>query len=103
MAFRRRPKQQTIEGTQPEADPELDQIVDEYVELRDQRIDASAAETKAKKRLLGALAARQIKHHETADGTVVDLVPTDEKLKVKAAKSESNDDDENELDDDEVG
>lgn len=97
----KRPKQQQIAGTERETDPELDAIVDEYVVARDQRMDASAVESKAKKKLLAALAARGIKHHVTADDTVVDLVATEEKLKVKSKKAD-DDDDEHELDEGDV-
>ena len=64
-------------GVVPVRVPAIEVTADEYCSLRDQRVALNAQEKVAKKSLLGAMHAAQIKVYEY-DGKVITVKPKDE-------------------------
>lgn len=85
-----RPKRTFIPGTEPPSFKDIDEAVDRYVDLRDERMELTKQEISARDVLIA-----RMKDHELStcrvNGKVVTLVAdTTEKVSVKAAKRDSD-------------
>lgn len=79
----KRTKQTQLPGTEDKHDAVLSELAIEYVEARDYRMQLTNEETKAKQKLLGAMAERKIAvYHDPLHEIDVEVVPTEVKLKV---------------------
>lgn len=80
-------------GVEPLTIPEIDEHADEYVTLRDKRMKLLAQELTAKEELMKVMKSHKLKVYEY-DDHIVEIVPTDETVKVKKKKASSEEEDE---------
>lgn len=80
-----RPKQGFLEGTEPEVIPEIESAADDYVDVRDRRMELTKKEVKNKSVLQGAMEKHKLKSYQYGDKTV-QIIRGEPKLKVKATK-----------------
>jgi hypothetical protein len=90
---KRKAKQRHLPGLEPPSIPKIDKLADTYVEHRNSRMAKLEEETAAKDLLWAAMIEAGLKSYETPDGMVVEIL-SEEKIKVKKKKPESEDGDE---------
>ena len=81
----RKPKQDRLPGMEDAKIDELHSLAEEYVDIRDQRMELNKQETPLKEKLLAAMH-NQGKTHYHHNGLVIDVVHEDEKVRVKLTK-----------------
>jgi len=82
-------KQIELKGVESKSIPELDRLVDDYEEARDERMEATKREVPAKQKLLDAMHKHEVTKYRTADDKIAEIIPEDETVKVKAYKEPS--------------
>lgn len=93
-------KQAKLPGMDQPEDPELEKEVDEYVDVRDERMGLTKREKELNNKLLERLRAMG-RTELRVEGHIVQIVAKDERVKVRKAKAK--DEDGGEEDDDEDG
>jgi hypothetical protein len=86
----RRAKQMTIEGTQQNDYPDIEEAADRYREIRDSRMELTKDEVKAKAALLAAMKAHDCEAYKLGDGAIV-KVTAKEDVKVNTPKDDEVD------------
>ena len=77
----KKPKQQRLPGTEDARIDALEDLAEEYAEIRDKRIALNKEESTLKDKLRDIMKANK-KRHYVRDGVEIDIVPEGEKLKV---------------------
>jgi hypothetical protein len=87
----RKPKQTELPGVERTRVPEIEKAATLYAEARDERMGATEVEVKRKSTLLSALKRHRLTNYRLDDGRVAEIVPSEETVKVRAAKEEGVD------------
>lgn len=82
----RKPRQTHIPGTEPETVPEVHKAIEDYCDVRDERLGMQGQEKDAKATLVAALKKAGLTHYNV-DGRQADL-ETDENVKAKVIERE---------------
>ena len=85
----KRAKQQNIPGTEPEVHADIEEAADRYREIRDNRMELTKEEGKAKAALLAAMNAHSVDAYQLEDGAVVTV---SEKKDVKVRQPKDDED-----------
>lgn len=84
-------KQESLKGMKSENIKEIDTAMEEYVEIRDERMKLTPQEVSARKHLESVMKKHGKKIYKNSDGDlVVEIVPKDEKAKVKSVDVSSS-------------
>jgi hypothetical protein len=80
-------KQQRLPGTEDSRIQELEDLAEKYVDARDQRLEMLKDEVGLKEQILAKMHGLKKVRYEY-NGTIIEIVPEAEKLKVKIKKDE---------------
>jgi CRISPR/Cas system-associated exonuclease Cas4 (RecB family) len=83
----KKPKQNRLPGMEDAKIDELHSLAEDYVDIRDRRMDLNKQETPLKQQLLAAMHA-QNKTHYRHNGLIIDVVHENEKVRVKLTREE---------------
>lgn len=84
-----RAKQESLKGMKSENIKEIDTAMEEYVEVRDERMKLTPQEVSARKHLESVMKKHGKKIYKNSDGDLVaKIVPKEEKAKVKSIEAD---------------